>query len=134
MTTQGVHVTVAAGNSNTDASSTSPARAPAVITVGASTIADARASFSNYGSVVDILAPGSQVLSTYPGGGTASLSGTSMASPHVQGLAAYLAALEGNPGPAALVQRIKDLATQGAISRVPSNTVNLLAFNGNPSG
>lgn len=58
---------VAAGNSNVDAANTSPARAPAVVTVGASTIADARASFSNYGSVVDIFAPGQNVISSWIG-------------------------------------------------------------------
>lgn len=56
LTSGGVHVVVAAGNSNTDAASTSPARAPSAITVGASAINDARSSFSNYGSVVDIFA------------------------------------------------------------------------------
>lgn len=58
---------VAAGNSNVDAANTSPARAPTVVTVGASTIADARASFSNYGSVVDIFAPGQNVISSWIG-------------------------------------------------------------------
>lgn len=57
-----------------------------------------------------------------------------MASPHIAGLAAYLAALEGNPGPVALCNRIRALATANVISNVPSGTPNLLAFNGNPSG
>jgi cerevisin len=77
---RGVHVVVAAGNSNTDAGSTSPARVTAAITVGASTIADARSSFSNYGSVVDVFAPGSNIISTWIGSTSAtnSISGTSM--------------------------------------------------------
>lgn len=68
LTAQGIHVTVAAGNNNADASSFSPARAPSAITVGASTIADARASFSNFGSIVDIFAPGQNVISAWIGG------------------------------------------------------------------
>jgi subtilisin family serine protease len=63
-----------------------------------------------------------------------SISGTSMATPHIVGLGAYLASLEGFPGAQALCERIRSLATQGAIHRVPAGTVNLLAFNGNPSG
>ena len=68
LTAQGIHVTVAAGNNNADAGSFSPARAPSAITVGASTIADARASFSNYGTIVDIFAPGQNVISAWIGG------------------------------------------------------------------
>lgn len=70
MISAGVFLAVAAGNSNTDASSTSPAGEPNVCTVGATTSADARASFSNYGTVVDIFAPGQDVLSTWNNGGT----------------------------------------------------------------
>lgn len=62
------------------------------------------------------------------------MSGTSMASPHIAGLAAYLAGLEGFPGSQALCSRISDLATSGTLSGIPSSTPNLLAFNGNPSG
>lgn len=57
-----------------------------------------------------------------------------MASPHIAGLGAYLATLEGNPGPVALCNRIRELATPNVISGIPSGTPNLLAFNGNPSG
>lgn len=57
-----------------------------------------------------------------------------MASPHITGLAAYLAALEGNPGSSAMCGRIQELATEGVLSGVPSGTLNLLAFNGNPTG
>lgn len=67
LTAQGIHVTVAAGNNDADAGSFSPARAPSAITVGASTIADARASFSNFGSIVDIFAPGQNVISAWIG-------------------------------------------------------------------
>lgn len=65
LTSTGVHVAVAAGNSNKNAKDTSPARAPTAITVAASTINDARASFSNYGAVVDVFAPGESIISAW---------------------------------------------------------------------
>ncbi|KAF8638439.1 hypothetical protein AX16_010506, partial [Volvariella volvacea WC 439] len=81
----GIHVVVAAGNSNVDAVNTSPARAPNAVTVGASDITETRASFSNYGSVVDIFAPGVNITSAWIGTTAAknTISGTSMATPHV---------------------------------------------------
>jgi len=80
LTSAGIHVTVAAGNDGVDAGNTSPARARSANTVGATTIADARASFSNFGSVVDIFAPGQNVISSWIGSNTATnnISGTSM--------------------------------------------------------
>ncbi|KAI1352947.1 proteinase T-like protein [Xylaria sp. FL0043] len=134
MISAGVFLAVAAGNSNTDASTTSPAGEPQVCTVGATTSADARASFSNYGSVVDVFAPGQDVLSTWNNGGTNTISGTSMASPHVTGLGAYLLALEGSKAPQALCAYIASIGTVGALSGVPSGTVNAIAFNDNPTG
>ncbi|KAJ2935686.1 hypothetical protein H1R20_g1412, partial [Candolleomyces eurysporus] len=119
---------VAAGNSNANAASYSPARAPSAITVGSSTIADARSSFSNYGAVVDVFAPGSNVISAWIGSNTAtnSISGTSMATPHVAGLAAYLISKEGNVSPAALETKIKNLSTKNALTGIPSGTANNL--------
>ncbi|KAF9468269.1 serine protease [Collybia nuda] len=131
LTNAGVHVTVAAGNSNVDAGSTSPARAPSAITVGASTIADARASFSNYGSVVDVFAPGQNVISSWIGSTTATnnISGTSMATPHVAGLIAYLVGKNGNSSPAAMSTTLKSLSVKGVLSGIPSSTLNNLVQN-----
>ncbi len=86
----GVTYAVAAGNDNTNACNQSPARAPAALTIGSSTSSDARSSFSNYGSCVDLFAPGSSIVSAVATSdtATATYSGTSMASPHVAGAAA----------------------------------------------
>lgn len=93
----GLHFAVAAGNDNKDACDYSPARAEAAVTVGASTLGDERAYFSNHGKCVDVFAPGLNILSTWNGGNDTSntISGTSMASPHICGLLAYLLSIEG---------------------------------------
>ncbi|KAG6006639.1 Cuticle-degrading protease [Claviceps pusilla] len=127
----GVFIAVAAGNSNRDAQDTSPASEPSVCTVGATDINDNRSSFSNYGRVLDIFAPGTNIVSTWIGGTTRSISGTSMATPHVAGLAAYLSALEGGFSPASLCKRIQSLSTKNVIKGLPSGTLNYLAYNGN---
>jgi len=128
-TTAGMHVVVAAGNEAADANTSSPARAPSVITVGASTIDDSVASFSNFGAGVDIFAPGQQVISTFIGSTTARqiLSGTSMACPHVAGMVAAILSSEGQMSPAAMATRLKGLGAQGVLSAVPQGTTNLLA-------
>lgn len=104
MVSAGVFLAVAAGNDATNAANFSPASEPTVCTVGATTSADALASYSNYGAIVDILAPGSSVLSSWIGSNTATntISGTSMATPHITGLGAYFLALNGAQTPAAL--------------------------------
>ncbi|KAF2739730.1 subtilisin-like serine protease-like protein PR1A [Polyplosphaeria fusca] len=130
----GLFMGVAAGNDGANAANYSPASEPTVCTVGATDSSDRIASFSNYGSVVDIFGPGVSILSTWNNGGTNTISGTSMATPHIVGLAAYLIAFEGSRTPAALCSRIQTLANKNKISGVPSGTVNYLAFNGNPSG
>ena len=101
------------------------------MTVAASTNRNARASFSNYGSVVDVFAPGQDIKSAWIGGSSATntISGTSMATPHIVGLAIYLQALEGLTSPAAVTKRIKELATSGVVTDVKGSP-NLLAYNG----
>lgn len=94
----GLHFAVAAGNDNKDACDFSPAAAVGAVTVGASTITDQRAYFSNHGKCVDIFAPGLNILSTWTGSPDAvnTISGTSMASPHICGMLAYLLSIEGS--------------------------------------
>ncbi|PWZ00015.1 putative PRB1-protease B, vacuolar [Testicularia cyperi] len=95
--TSGMHFGVAAGNENQDACNVSPAGASNPVTVGASTVQDERAYFSNKGKCVDIFAPGLNILSTWNTGNTSvnTISGTSMASPHIVGLLAYLLSIYG---------------------------------------
>lgn len=128
--TRGVTVVVAAGNSNVDACNSSPARVPAAITVAASDRSDIRASFSNYGSCVDVFAPGVSITSSWIGSTTATntISGTSMASPHVAGVAALTLQLNGALTPAQLASVITANATTGIITSAGTNSPNRLVF------
>ncbi|KAK2591719.1 hypothetical protein QQS21_010573 [Conoideocrella luteorostrata] len=134
LVSSGVFTSVAAGGSNMDLKGTSPASEPTVCTVGASNENDERASNSNYGPGLDIFAPGANIISTWLGGKTATLSGSSMSAAHITGIGAYIASLEGFPGAQQLCKRLQDLATKNVLKNVPSGTPNLLAFNGNPTG
>jgi len=132
----GIHFAVAAGNDNADSCNYSPAAAEKAVTVGASTLGDERAYFSNFGKCNDIFAPGLNILSTWIGSKYAvnTISGTSMASPHIAGLLAYLLSLQPAKDSAYAVidippKKLKDnlisIATSGALTDVPSGTKNV---------
>ncbi|KAI1295725.1 peptidase S8/S53 domain-containing protein [Xylaria venustula] len=137
----GIHFAVAAGNDNADACKYSPAAAEKAVTVGASALDDSRAYFSNWGKCVDIFGPGLSIQSTWIGSNTAinTISGTSMASPHLAGLLAYFLSLQPSKEseygmaeitPEKLKANIISIATSGVLSDIPSDTPNLLAWNG----
>ena len=127
--TDGVTYTVAAGNDNVDACTASPARVAEALTVAASTSTDARASYSNWGSCVDLFAPGSSISSAYSSSdtATATMSGTSMAAPHVAGIAAlYLSG-----APSASPNTVNSAIINGATTNVitdTAGTINRLAY------
>jgi subtilisin family serine protease len=118
MTGAGVTTVVAAGNEDQNACNVSPARAASALTVGATDRNDVRASFSNFGSCVDIFAPGVGITSAWHQSDTQTntISGTSMAAPHVAGAAALV--LEGSPGasPGQVEATLEGNATKGAVS------------------
>ncbi|MEU9663275.1 S8 family peptidase [Streptomyces chartreusis] len=124
----GVTYAVAAGNSSANASSYSPARVTEAITVGATTSSDARASYSNYGSVLDIFAPGSSITAGWYTSDTATntISGTSMATPHVAGAAAVYLASHTSATPAAVASALTGGATAGVVTSPGSGSPNRL--------
>ena len=117
---------MAAGNESQDTDNVSPGGAEGVVSVGASDESDAAASFSNYGPAVDIYAPGVDVESTIPGGGTDTYSGTSMASPHVAGAAALYKSGQGDDDQDTILDWMTTNGGDDKLSGVPSDTVNLL--------
>ncbi|EXG32590.1 serine protease [Acinetobacter pittii] len=125
----GYVMVVAAGNSNTDACSTSPARVSKAITVAATDSTDTRASYSNYGSCVDIFAPGSQINSSWIGSNTATkvLNGTSMATPHVVGVVAEMLQSTPTTIPQTISTNLLNQASSNVVKN-PSGSPNRLLY------
>lgn len=132
----GLHFAVAAGNDNQDSCGFSPASAEKAVTVGASTLSDERAYFSNYGKCNDIFAPGLNIRSSWIGSkyATNTISGTSMASPHIAGLLAYFLSMQppkdsayavADMTPKKLKETILAIATQNSLSGIPDDTNNV---------
>jgi subtilisin family serine protease len=131
----GVSYAVAAGNSGRDACNYSPASTPNALTVGATTRQDAQAYYSNWGTCVDLYAPGDSITSAWNTSDNASAikRGTSMAAPHVAGAAALY--LEGHPldSPARVASALSAAATQAQITQIGTGSPNLLVFTGDPA-
>jgi len=127
---KGVTMVVASGNSGLDACNYSPAREPSAITVGAITSLDARTSYSNFGTCVDIFAPGHLITSASNADPTATktMSGTSMASPHVAGVAALALAANPTASPADVAAFLTSTATPNRLLYVGTGSPNLLLY------
>ncbi len=126
----GVTYAVAAGNSNANACNYSPARTASAITVGSTTSTDARSSFSNYGTCLDIFAPGSSITAAWYTSNTATntISGTSMASPHVAGVAALYLQANPNASPTTVRNAIVNGGTTGVVTGAGSGSPNILLY------
>jgi len=127
----GVFTAVAVGNGGTNACNTSPAGAAGAYGVGASTPTDNVMSGTNYGSCLDIYAPGSSIPTTWLNGGTNTLSGSSMATPHVTGVAALYLAYNPGATSTAVASWITGNATVGVLIGVPPGTANRLLYKAN---
>ena len=122
----GVSFLLAAGNSNADACNYSPARVPSGVTVGSTTSSDSRSNFSNWGSCVDVFAPGSEIKSAWYDGGYKTISGTSMATPHVAGVAALYLQENSALSPSQLGALISERATSGKVTDTRGSVNKLL--------
>jgi subtilisin family serine protease len=127
---RGIVYAVSAGNFNGDACTQSPANAPSALTTGATTINDAKASFSNYGSCVDIFAPGENITSAWIGSSSAinTISGTSMAAPHVAGAAAIYLSSHPDASVRKVTKALKKKATNDTLTGIPAGTVNKMLY------
>lgn len=125
-----VTIAVAAGNSNANACNSSPARATNAVTVGSTTTTDARSSFSNFGSCLDLFAPGSGILSAWATSNTATatLSGTSMASPHVAGVAALYKQANPSASSTTIRNAIVNNATTNVVTNAGTGSPNRLLY------
>ena len=132
----GVTFVVAASNDNANACGFSPAREPTALTVGSTTITDNRSSFSNFGTCLDLFAPGSGITAAWSTSNTATntISGTSMSAPHVAGVAGLYLESDPSATPAAVATVIVSNATVGAVSNPGSGSPNLLLYMGFLSG
>ena len=126
----GVTYAIAAGNSNTNACNSSPARVTQALTVGSSTNADARSSFSNFGTCVDLFAPGSSITSAWHTSdiATNTISGTSMASPHVAGVAALYLAGDPTAAPVTVHAALVNNASLNKLTGVGTGSPNRLLY------
>jgi len=126
----GVTYVVAAGNSNANACNYSPSSTPNALTVGSTTSTDARSSFSNIGTCVDLFAPGSSITSAWFTSDVAinTISGTSMASPHVAGVAAIYLSANPSASPEAVGDAIKAGATPNKVTNPGTGSPNLLLY------
>lgn len=126
----GVTFCIAAGNSNVDACTTSPARVAAAITVGATDSTDTRASFSNFGTCLDIFGPGVNITSDWYSSTTATntISGTSMATPHTTGVAALYLAGNTTASPSTVASALTSNATSGIVSNAGTGSPNRLLY------
>jgi subtilisin family serine protease len=127
---EGVTYAIASGNSNANACTFSPARVPTAITVNASTRTDARASFSNFGNCTDIFAPGQDITSSWLNNTTNTISGTSMATPHVAGGAALYLADHPDATPAQVSAALVANGSTGKITSPGTGSPNVLLFTG----